>query len=270
MHRVVGTDFAVVALAVSLGVGLGETHAQSVPDLSGMWADAPLDSLSLDEIEVVYCLAGCTDVGLERLGALLDDPANDSRPFDQLVAEARAYEGPSYYRPRLTAAALEGYPLDPADDPSFLRCEPWGLTRQIVAPHHIEIHQYADRVELRYAEWDARRTVWLDGRTRPRDAPATNLGFSVGRYDDDVLVVETTGVAANRARWLAMHSDQLKVVERFRRSGERLELVATLEDPWSLAEPVVMRRIWAWTPHETIAPYEDCQLPTEFRRESQP
>jgi hypothetical protein len=217
------------------------------------------------------CQAACTEVGLDHLEALLDDPANDSRSFAELRAAAEVYERDHYYRPRLTAAALESYPLDPADDPSFLRCEPYGAVRQFTARHHIEVLQHADRVELRYAEWDARRTVWLDGRERLRGSPPTNLGFSVGRYEGDTLVVETTGIAANRARWDALHSDRLQIVERFRRRGERLELTVTLTDPWSLKEPVVYRRLWAIVPHETIAPYEDCELPTEFRRrESRP
>lgn len=266
MHGAVGRCFAAIALA-SLGAVCACTSTNPPPDLSGMWADPPVDAVSLDELDAVFCRFACTDVGLSRLEALLDDPANDSRPFEELVADARAYEASGYYRPRLTPAALENYPLDPADDPSFLRCEPWSVTGQIVAPHHIEVRQFADRVELRYAEWDARRTVWLDGRTRPRNAPATNLGFSLGHYEGDTLVVETTGIAGNRARWRALHSDQLQIVERFRRSGERLELIATLTDPWSLKDPVVMRRIWAWAPQETIAPYEDCELPTEFRRQ---
>jgi hypothetical protein len=86
-----------------------------------------------------------------------------------------------------------------------------------------------------------------------------NLGFSTGHYEGDTLVVETTGIARNRARWDAFHSDQLHIVERFRRSGDRLELIATHEDPWGLKEPIAIKRIWISAPDQTIRPYDDCR-----------
>src|SRR5437870_11850468 len=102
--------------------------------LDGMWSDPPSSVLGS------FCADACTDAGIDRLNALLDDPANDSRPFDDLQADAKKVER-EYLRSRLTASALKTYPLDPADDPGFLRCEPWGLGRQMFARHQLEIHQ---------------------------------------------------------------------------------------------------------------------------------
>jgi hypothetical protein len=47
--------------------------------------------------------------------------------------------------------------------------------------------------------------------------------------------------------WRAKHSDQLRTVERFTcaEDGQTLHLTATLADPWSLREPVVIKRICA-------------------------
>jgi hypothetical protein len=139
------------------------------------------------------------------------------------------------------------------------------------APHQIEIRQRGnDRIELRYGEWAARRTIYLDGRKRPANQAPSLLGHSVGRWDGNTLVVETSGIAANIASWagLVEHSDQLRVIERFTRSqdGKTLLLTATMVDPWSLREPVVMKKIWRWAPEQQIAPYEDCERPTEFSR----
>lgn len=106
-----------------------------------MWSDPPVTP------EGLFCFFACTDAGMARLNALLDDPANDARPFRDLQAEAKRYER-EYLRGRLTPAALKRYPLDPADDPGFLRCEPWGMARQIFAPHQLKIRQPgADRLE---------------------------------------------------------------------------------------------------------------------------
>ncbi len=236
----------------------------STPKLiEGMWADPPETAVGQ------FCFFACTDSGIDRLNALLDDPANDARPYPELRAQAAKFEQDNYFRPRLTEAALETYPLDPADDPGFLHCEPWGLARQMFAPHQIEIHRVGeDRVELRYGEWEARRTVFTDGRTRPGNEPPHPLGYSVGRWEGETLVVETSGVTANITGWDFKHSDQLTTVERFTRSddGQTLTLAATLTDPWSLREPVVVKKMWKWSPQSQITPYENCEPATAFEK----
>jgi hypothetical protein len=241
----------------------GAAQPRPASTLEGMWSDAPTTIIAR------FCATWCTDAGVERLNALLDDPANDNRPLAQLTADASAYQLETSIRRRMTPAALASYPLDPADDPGLLECEPWGLARQMLAPHQIEIRRRgSDRIELHYGEWDARRTVYMDGRRRPAGRPPSRLGYSVGHWEGDVLVVETTGVAANQTMWRAKHSEQLRVVERFSRStdGAMLNLTATLEDAWSLREPVVLKRNWRWAPTSVIAPYEDCKPPISVKR----
>jgi hypothetical protein len=244
------------------------TEAQSGhASFDGMWSDPPLT------IEGEFCAAWCTDAGLQRLNALLDNQANDARPFEQLQAEADKHQRETYLRARLTGSALKTYPLDPADDPGFLRCEPWGLARQLFARHQLEIRSRGnDRIELRYGEWDAHRTVYMDRRTRPAKEPPSAMGYSLGRWDGDTLVIETSGIRANRTSWFSEHSDQLRVVERYTRSKDRdsLLLTATLEDRATLREPVVIKKIWRWAPGHEIAPYVDCERPTEFKKGVRP
>ena len=43
-----------------------------------------------------------------------------------------------------------------------------------------------------------------------------------------------------------------------------------MEDPWSLREPLVLKKVWRWAPEQRIAPYEDCERPTEFKRRVKP
>jgi hypothetical protein len=264
-------DLASRRLAVFLVLllaGCPETASAQAPrpSLDGMWSDPPATAIG------TFCSGWCTDVGIEYLNTLLDDPANDARPFLELQAEAGRYQLKNYILPRLTPAAMKTYPLDPADDPSFLRCEPYGLARQMRARHQLEIRQRGnDRIELRYGEWDARRTVYLDGRPRPANQAPSLLGHAVGRWEGEALVMETSGISANRMNWPAEHSDQLRIVERFTREQDRtLLLTATLDDPWSLREPVVIKRVWRWAPEIKIAPYDDCQIPTEFKKAVRP
>jgi hypothetical protein len=241
--------------------------AQSHPNFEGMWGDPPVTA------EDTFCAAFCTDAGLERLAALLDDPANDARPYAQLSAQAFNFQRDSYVRPRLTPAALRRFPLDPATDPGLVRCEPWGLARQVFARHQLEIRQRgADRLDMRYGEWDARRTVHLTSGPQPANQPPTPMGYSVAHYEGDTLVIESSSIAPN---WLAMgglyiaeHSDRLRIVERYTRStdGKRLLLTATLEDPTILREPLVLKRVWSWSPSSKIAPYKDCQRPRDLAK----
>jgi hypothetical protein len=117
----------------------------------------------------------------------------------------------------------------------------------------------------------------MDGRKRPANQVPTVMGHSVGHWEGDTLVVETSGIAANIAglpdlATTARHSDQLHVVERYTRSkeGNTLQLTATLEDPLTLREPVILKKIWRWAPQSKITPYENCQPPTEFKRGVRP
>jgi hypothetical protein len=92
------------------------------------------------------------------------------------------------------------------------------------------------------------RQVYTDGRALPRNAEPTWLGYSVGRWDGDTFVVETTGF--RDGGWLDTrkarpHSDALRVVERFRRLDYgRAELTITIDDakaflqPWTITTPL--------------------------------
>lgn len=122
---------AVSLLAFSLSVPIAAQ--QRAVDLSGMWSDPPAT------LEDTFCLFFCTQVGLDRLAALLADEANDERPIiPDLFGEAGAFQLDSYIKPRLTPAAVATLGIDPADDPGFLECEPWAFAREIFAPHQIE------------------------------------------------------------------------------------------------------------------------------------
>src|SRR5438105_6832771 len=243
-------------------VAASASAQSSASKLDGMWSDPPATAVG------TFCSMLCNDAGTERLNALLDDPKNDARPFAELQNEARK-DQVEFIRQRLTDAALKTYPVDQAENPSFLQCEPPGLAQQMFMPHQFEIRTRGkERIELRYGEWEARRTVYLDGRNRPANQPLKPLGYSVGHWEGDVLVIQTSGISANITMWWSQHSDQLRVLERYTRSpdGRTLTLTATMADPLSFREPVVIKHIWAWAPDQKIAAYDQCERPTEFKK----
>lgn len=77
------------------------------------------------------------------------------------------------------------------------------------------------------------RQIFLDGRDLPKDPNPAWMGYSVGHWDGDTLVVESTGY--NDRTWLERgypHSENLRITERFRRRDfGHLEVDVTFNDP---------------------------------------
>jgi hypothetical protein len=87
------------------------------------------------------------------------------------------------------------------------------------------------------------RQIFLDGRPLPKDPNPTWMGYSVGHWDGDTLVVESAGF--NDRTWLDgdghPHTEALRVTERLRRPDfGHLELERTLDDPKALLQPWVI------------------------------
>ena len=87
------------------------------------------------------------------------------------------------------------------------------------------------------------RQIFLDGRELPRDPHPSFMGYSVGRWEDDTLVVETIGF--KDTTWLDFgghpHTEELRVVERYRRTAfGHIELKQTFEDPKVFSRPVTI------------------------------
>ncbi len=87
------------------------------------------------------------------------------------------------------------------------------------------------------------RQIFLDGRPLPQDPNPTWMGYSVGRWEGDTLVIESAGF--NDRTWLDSdghpHSEALHVTERLRRPDfGHLELERTLDDPKALIQPWVI------------------------------
>jgi hypothetical protein len=85
------------------------------------------------------------------------------------------------------------------------------------------------------------RQVHTDGRPLPENPEPTWLGYSIGRWDGDVLVVTTAGF--RDGGWIDTqkgrpHSDALRVTERIRRLNiGRLEMEITIDDPKAYVKP---------------------------------
>jgi hypothetical protein len=83
------------------------------------------------------------------------------------------------------------------------------------------------------------RQIFMDGRQLEADANASWMGYSVGRWEGDTLVVESAGY--NDRTWLDAghpHTEGLRAIERYRRSDfGHLTLELELHDPALYTEP---------------------------------
>jgi hypothetical protein len=89
--------------------------------------------------------------------------------------------------------------------------------------------------------YEQTRTIYMDGRPHPGpNAAHTWMGFSTGRYDGDMLIIETTHLKQGwvRRNGLPM-SDQAHMTEYWVRYGDVATQVIVLIDPVYLTEPLV-------------------------------
>jgi hypothetical protein len=108
-------------------------------------------------------------------------------------------------------------------------------------PQPRKIIQTQALILMLYESNDGRREIFLDGRSLPSgDVQPWWYGYSVGRWDGDTLVVESTGF--KHQTWIDEHgtpaSDGLRLTERFRRVNfGTLEIQVNVDDPKTFARP---------------------------------
>ena len=103
------------------------------------------------------------------------------------------------------------------------------------------IMQFPNIVALLYERGIMYRQIFMDGRELPKDPNPTWMGYSVGHWEGDTLVVESAGF--NDRTWLDRlghpHSEDLRVTERFRRVDfGHMRFQITYDDPKTLTKPL--------------------------------
>ncbi len=162
-----------------------------------------------------------------------------------------------------TALAAKEAWYQPTDDPA-LRCEPPGMPENMLSPYPIEFVDRGAELTLRLEEWDGLRVIHMAPAGGGEDRPATLMGYSVGRWEGQTLVVETTKLNSRYfdARGTP-HSTSSQILERFTLSEDanRLDWEATVIDPETFTEPVSPQKMhWAWVPGEEVKPF-NCTVP---------
>jgi hypothetical protein len=150
-------------------------------------------------------------------------------------------EDEAIFRPAAEAIFLERVKDLRRDDP-VTNCLPTGPSEPLSAMYRIM--QSSTVVALLYESGTGRyRQIHMDGRKLPNDPHPTWLGYSIGRWEGDTLVVESAGF--NDRTWLDRaghpHSEKLRVTERFRRVDfGHMQYQITYEDSDTLTKPLTL------------------------------
>ena len=199
------------------------------PDLNGTWIAAGGgrgQAVKLPDGSI--CVTNCADL-------LPPAPAGAGRGGGRGAGAPPQRNFPKY-KPEYLAKVKELDDNQVKSD-TALRCQPPGVPR--IGPP-AKIVQTAKEVVFLYDDLNGPffRIIPIDGRPHRSDGH-TYLGDSIGKWDGDTLVVETTNL--NEETWLidngAFHTKDLRVEERLRRTGDKREYRATSYEPAVLVEP---------------------------------
>jgi len=145
----------------------------------------------------------------------------------------------SLFRPEAEAVFLKRLANFRHDDP-VTNCLPGGPSDMLNQTYRI-IQSSTVMAVIYEGAMGRSRQIHLDGRKLPEDPNPTWLGYSVGHWEGDTLVVESAGF--NSRTWLDRaghpHSEYLRVTERFRRVDfGHIQFQITYDDPETLTKPL--------------------------------
>jgi hypothetical protein len=199
------------------------------PDLSGIWNSIKIPC----EGSPAERTFGCNDVPLGIPVAVMDVTATGSEDGQAGTTV------PLPYQPWAEAQVKQNLADIRKDDPTT-RCLPISPVRQWADFFPMKIIQTEDTVVVLSEYMVQYRQIHLDGRPLPKDPVPSFKGYSVGHWEGDALVVETTGY--KNGLWLDLKGDPLteegRTTERIRRPRYgRLEVQVTVNDPKAYTRP---------------------------------
>jgi hypothetical protein len=138
---------------------------------------------------------------------------------------------------------------DLKNDPTS-NCWYGGVPRIMQSPYPAQFVQSRDFLVILFEDMKTWRAIPLNGRPHYDRIEPAFLGDSVGHWEGDTLVVDTTKLKDDPWTWLDtaghQHSDVLHVIERFERRSDSIAYQYTLDDPkmftrpWTLSLRVLM------------------------------
>jgi hypothetical protein len=127
-----------------------------------------------------------------------------------------------------------------AREESDANCLPQGIPKIAAAPAPWKIIQSTGSIVILHEAFNLWRQVFLDGRQFAEDLNPSWLGYSIGKWEGDTLVVDSKGF--NGKTWLDQAgkptTEALHVTERYRRKNfGTMEIQITIDDPKAYTKP---------------------------------
>jgi hypothetical protein len=220
----------------TLGQAWGEKLSQ-LPDWTGRWF-----------------VDGCCTFPGREFAVRAKDPAGDDGGFSYGELPGSHFTGAPYQpkyqkiydaRVRLARETFKVY------DPMGSCIVPHGMPRILGGgPGPTEFLITPEQTIIIWDYMNEMRRIYTDGRAHPSttEFPPSVMGHSIGHWEGDTLVVDTTNINAGiYDRSGAPHSDQVHLSERIRRlpSGE-MEFDVTIDDPVMFTGPWKVRRLYRY------------------------
>jgi len=125
------------------------------------------------------------------------------------------------------------------DDPTGW-CVPGGVPRADAVPYPFKIINTPGNMLILYEAVQSYRQIFTDGRELPRNPNPAWMGYSIGHWDGDAMVVESSGFNDNV--WIDNNghpaTEALKVTERFERKNlGHMDIKITIDDPKAYTKP---------------------------------
>jgi hypothetical protein len=122
-------------------------------------------------------------------------------------------------------------------------CLPVGVPADDLLPEPFKLIQTPGEILMLYEVDTTFRQIFTDGRKQLTDPQPSWMGYSVGKWEGDTLVIDTLGF--NDLSWLDArghgHSEDMRVEERFhRRDFGHLDVTVTMTDPKTFTRPVTI------------------------------
>jgi len=202
------------------------------PDLSGVWH---VQSESLEEKRRLFG----ADYGTITVPGM--EPTTTSKYGQDVLVDYRP--GEIVMTPQAEAIYMrrrQGQEISPTE-----QCLPAGVPRATLLS---EVHKIVQApgliIVMHELDGGMSRQIYTDGRPLPKDPSPSWLGYSVGRWEDDTLIVDTIGF--NDRSWLDSrghpHSEAMHITEKYRRRDVgHLDVEITMDDPKSYNRPITFK-----------------------------
>jgi hypothetical protein len=132
------------------------------------------------------------------------------------------------------------------------RCKPSGVARQFLTPYGVEFVELPELQRIYIFDVGGPhtyRTVYMDGRGHPSSRTPSFYGHSIGWWEGDTLVIDSTGF--NEGFWLDRrglpHTTALHTLERFTRTtATTIQYEVTVSDAGAYTRPWTARFNLRW------------------------